>query len=55
MLCPSDAPGSAPTAVSEEEWGYADLKASTPEILEDLRKEANEQFGRYKQELGISA
>ena len=32
----------------------ADIKASVLEILEGLLREANEQFVRYKQELGIS-
>jgi hypothetical protein len=54
LLRRSDALGFAHTAVSAEEWGYADIKAATLETLEELRKEANAQFGRYKQELGIS-
>jgi hypothetical protein len=35
-------------------WINADTKASALEILEGLLREANEQFARYKQELGIS-
>jgi hypothetical protein len=35
-------------------WVNADIKASMLEMLEGLLREANEQFARYKQELGIS-
>jgi hypothetical protein len=54
MLRRSDALGFAHTAVSREKWANADIKASALEILEGLLREANEQFARYKQELGIS-
>ena len=40
--------------MSAEEWGYADIRASTLEVLEEMRREANERFARYKQELGVS-
>ena len=45
---------SAHTADSDEERVYADIEASTLEILEGLLRETNEQFARYKRELGIS-
>ena len=54
MLERSNALGFAHTAVSDEEWGYADMKAAELEILEKMRKEADEQFSRYKQEVGLS-
>ena len=53
MLCCSTSSASR-DAVSSEQWGYADIKASTLEIIEELRRGANEQFARYKHELGIS-
>ena len=46
--------GHAHTAVSDAEWGYADIRAAALEILEEMRKEADQQFSRYKQELGVS-
>jgi len=54
MLRRSDALSFAHTAVSYEKWVNADIKASALEILEELLREADEQFARYKQELGIS-
>jgi hypothetical protein len=54
MLDRYSALGYAHTAVSNEEWGYADIKATALEILEQMRKEADEQFGRFKQEVGVS-
>jgi hypothetical protein len=54
MLRRSDALSFAHAAASYEKWGNADIKASTLEALEGLLREANEQFARYKQELGIS-
>ena len=45
--------GFAHDAMSAEDWGHADIKASTLEMLEGMRREANEQFARYKQALGI--
>ena len=53
----SDGPRPIPCAleaVSADEWGYADIEASTLEILEGMRQDANERLARYKQELGIS-
>jgi hypothetical protein len=50
----SDALGFAHTAVSDAKWINADIKASTLETLGGLLRETNEQFARYKQELGIS-
>ena len=50
----SEALGHGHTAVESEEWGYADMKAAELEILEEMRKEADEQFSRYKQEVGLS-
>ena len=53
----SDDPRTIPfvlEAVSAEDWGYADIKASTLEVLEGMRRDANDRFARYKQELGIS-
>jgi hypothetical protein len=54
MLERSNVLGHAHTAVSDAEWGYADIRAAALEILEEMRKEADEQFSRYKQELGVS-
>lgn len=54
MLERSNALGYAHTAVSDEEWAYPDLKAAALEILEEMRKETDEQFDRYKQEVGVS-
>jgi hypothetical protein len=54
MLRRSDTLGFAHTAVSYEKWVNADIKASVLKTLEGLLREANEQFARYKQELGIA-
>ena len=54
LLRRSDALGFAYTALSGEEWENADTKAAALEILGELLKEANEQFHRYKQEVGVS-
>ena len=40
--------------MSAEGWGQADIRASALEILEEMRRGANERFDRYKQELGLS-
>jgi hypothetical protein len=53
MLRRSDALSFAHAAASYEKWANADIKASTLETLEGLLREANEQFARYKQEIGI--
>ena len=54
MLRRSDALGFAHTALTDAKWVNADIKASALKTLEGLLREANEQFARYKQELGIS-
>jgi pterin-4a-carbinolamine dehydratase len=54
LLRRSDALGFAHTAISDGGWVNTDIKASALETLEGLLRETNEQFKRYKQELGIS-
>jgi hypothetical protein len=54
LLRRSDTLGFAYTGVSGEEWDYADTKAAALQILEEMRKETDEQFDRYKQEVGVS-
>jgi hypothetical protein len=53
MLRRSGALSFAHDAVAAEDWGHTDIRASTLEVLEGMRRDANERFARHKQELGI--
>jgi len=53
LLRRTDALGFAHDALVAQEWGHPETKAEMLEALEGMLKEANAQFGSYKQELGI--
>jgi len=53
LLRRSDALGYAHLAGHRQKRTRADIKSATLEALEEILAEANEQFRRYKRELGI--
>jgi hypothetical protein len=53
LLRRADVLGYAHTALWDQEWENTEIKEQALEIVENMREEATEHFGRYRFEVGI--